>query len=122
MLFIIQYYIDFYFNYDSISVKRKGKNITMQTPRDVPFGQMTTLECCQCLVAGKMPNGTIIEDKARRDGLSRIIPIIKNGILGDQESLGNDWIQCHPQDSFIIDLNERIALITNAENILEKLS
>jgi len=94
----------------------------MQTPRNIPFGQMTTLECCQCLTAGKMPNGTIIEDKTRGQSLAILIPIIKNGVLYDQETLENDWIKSHPQDSFVIDLNERISLITKAEKILEELS
>jgi uncharacterized protein YeaC (DUF1315 family) len=98
-------------------MKSKKRSKQMKLPRNIPFGQMTTTEIFQCLVEGKMPDGTIINQETRKASLARVVPIIKDWVIHDQKTLGNDWINTHPDDSFVIELKERIAMVAKGESI-----
>jgi hypothetical protein len=73
-------------------------------------------------MAGKMPDGEIIDDKTRADGLARIIPMLKHSAMAVQKTIGNDWLKAHPTNSYTIDLNEQFAFVVEGEKILQELS
>jgi hypothetical protein len=90
----------------------------MNKPRNIPFGQMTTVECMQCLVQGHMPNGTIIDHETAKASLSRLLPMVKDSLHLDY-LIGTDWINAHPNDPFVLHIYDMEELIAQAEKILD---
>lgn len=90
----------------------------MKSPRNIPFGMMSLVESCQVLIKGEMPNGTKIDNDTRLASLSRLIPMLQDCITLDLK-VGTDWINAHPNDSFVIDIHERQQLLLEAKTFME---
>jgi len=89
----------------------------MMSPRNIPFGQMTNIECMQCLIQGHMPNGTTIDPSTAKASLSRLLPMVKDALKQDYK-VGSDWIKAHPNEPFVIHIRETENLIAQAEKIM----
>jgi len=91
----------------------------MKPPRNIPFGQMSSVEILQVLIDGKMPNGTVIEPDIRLCSLATIIPIIKKDNVYNKK-VANLLREREPNDSFVVDTDEIGELLEKGEKLLVK--